>query len=232
MDQKAEPGAAEHQPDPLLHWWPEQPQLELQTLAEVMNGPGGALDWLGPDLGGPQGEAGLPPAAPPPAAALPHGPTPLPHGGGGSSNQLQALLHPQQMPGMQPMQMGMPGGPDAVSGALARAGRPPPPLPPAKPPTGRQLPRHACDACPPNVASFRPTPWPCCSMAAAACPAAARSLAAAAPTAAPIPTCTCTCTSTWGPRQATLRWLGCTAAWPSHLTCRATRSSTTTSSRR
>lgn len=150
MDQKAEPGAAEHQPDPLLHWWPEQPQLELQTLAEVMNGPGGALDWLGPDLGGPQGEAGLPPAAPPPAAALPHGPTALPHGGGGSSNQLQALLHPQQMPGMQPMQVGMPGGPDAVSGAAARAGRPPPLPPPAKPPTGRHPPpcmRHLSANC-------------------------------------------------------------------------------------
>lgn len=110
MDHQGGTGAAEHQADPLLQFWPEQPQLELQTLAEVMNGPGAGLDWLGPDLGGPQGEAGLPPpvVAPPPSA--------LPHGGGGSSNQLQALLHPQQMPGMQPMPMGLPGGPDAVSG--------------------------------------------------------------------------------------------------------------------
>lgn len=109
MDHQGEPGAAEQQADPLLQFWPEQPQLELQTLAEVMNGPGAGLDWLGPDLGGPQGEPGLPPVVAPPPSALPHG-------GGGSSNQLQALLHPQQMPGMQPMPMGLPGGPDAVSG--------------------------------------------------------------------------------------------------------------------
>ncbi|PRW56722.1 PHR1-LIKE 1-like [Chlorella sorokiniana] len=109
MDHQGEPAAAEQQADPLLQFWPEQPQLELQTLAEVMNGPGGGLDWLGPDLGGPQGDSGLPPATAPLPSALPHG-------GGGSSNQLQALLHPQQMPGMQPMPMGLPGGPDAFGG--------------------------------------------------------------------------------------------------------------------